>query len=89
MAYENGGDLFTVDPVTGDLSPIVSGPESDLQSSVVARRPWVAFERKVKGDSGPGLLFVSRHDGSGLTQVTPSLCFPSASYSFSPDGKEI
>lgn len=66
-----------------------SRAEFDLNPQWSRDGLWVAFERKVKGDSGPGLLFVSRHDGSELTQVTPE-AFPTIhSYTFSPDGMEI
>ena len=89
VAYENGGDLFTVDPVTGASSPIVSGPETDLNPTWSRDGQWVAFERKATVDAGPGLLFVARPDGSDLTQVTPE-AFPNIqSYTFSPDGTEI
>jgi len=89
VAYENGGDLFTVDPVTGDSSPIVSGPETDINPQWSRDGLWVAFERKSGADALAGLLFVARPDGSDLTQVTPEALRPIQSYSFSPDGKEI
>jgi len=89
VAYENGGDLFTVDPLTGDSSPIVSGPETDLNPHWSRDGQWVAFERKAAVDAFASLLFVARPDGSDLTQVTPE-AFPTIqSYTFSPDGIEI
>ena len=39
--------------------------------------------------SAPGLLYVAKADGTGLTQVTPEPVVAINSYAFSPDGQEI
>ncbi len=89
VAYASGGDIYTVDPVSGNSTAIVGGPELDINPRWSRDGASLAFERKVAGQAGPGLLFVARRDGSDLVQVTPDPLPGIASYTFSPDGKEI
>jgi len=89
VAYASGGDIYTVDPVTGNSTGIVRGPEMDINPRWSRDGTWLAFERKVDGDAGAGLLFVARPDGSDLIQVTPEPLPVIENYTFSPDGKEI
>ena len=89
VAYASGGDIYTVDPVTGNSTAIVRGSETDLNPRWSRDGTRLAFERKTTGDSGPGLLYVARADGSDLVQVTPEPLFNITSYDFSPDGREV
>jgi Tol biopolymer transport system component len=89
IAFESGGDIYTADPVTGDSTAVVRGPETDIDPQWSRDGRWVVFERKATVDAITGLLFVARHDGSGLTQVTPEPLRNIASYAFAPDGTEI
>ena len=71
VAYEANGDIYTVDPINGVATAIVSGPETDLGPRFSRDGTHIVFERKVKGDSGPGQLYVARSDGTEPT-ATPS-----------------
>jgi Tol biopolymer transport system component len=87
VAYASGGDVFTVNAVTGNSTAIVKGP-GDTNPRWSRDGTQLAFERQGVV-MGPGLLFVARADGSHLVQVTPDPLSSIASYSFSPNGKEI
>ncbi len=89
VAYASGGDIYTVNPVTGTSTAIVKGPgDTDPRWSRDGTR--LAFARQEVG-SGMSLLYVVHADGSGLIQVTPTPLPASqiATYTFSPDGKQI
>jgi hypothetical protein len=83
VAYASGGDIYTVDPVTGNSTAIVRSPETDSNPRWSRDGTQLAFERN------PGLVYVVRSDGSALTRVTPEPLSTIDSYAFSPDGKEI
>lgn len=90
LAYEQGGDLYTVDPVNGQARAFVTGPEMDLRPVWSLDGTRVVFERKVDGSEfGPGLLFVANQDGSGLVQITPEPLRGLADWGFSPDGRSV
>jgi len=89
VAYVSGGDIYTVDPATGDSTAIVRGLQTDSDPRWSRDGTRLAFERKTNGGSGPGLLYVARADGSDLVQLTPEPLSGIDDYSFSPDGKEI
>ncbi len=89
IAYASGGDIYTVDPVSGLSTAIVTGPAIDIDPMWSRDGTSVVFERKVEGDKGPGLLFVARRDGSDPIRVTPDALPAIANYMFSPDGLEI
>ncbi len=90
VAFAAGGDIFTVDPVTGTSTAIVAGPETDINPRWSRDGTHLAFERKVVGDSGPGLVYIARGDGSNLFRVeTPAPIAEIGSYDFSPDGTEL
>jgi dipeptidyl aminopeptidase/acylaminoacyl peptidase len=89
VAYASGGDIYTVDPVTGASTAIVKGPgDTDPRWSRDGTR--LAFKRQDVA-SGKSLLYVVSADGSGLIQVTPQPLSTTdvETYTFSPDGKEI
>jgi len=89
IAYSSGGDIYSVDPLTGAEVALVSGPETDLEPRWLRDGARFAFLRKAQGDSGPSRLVVARADGSALTVVTPDALAISGSFEFSPDGREI
>jgi dipeptidyl aminopeptidase/acylaminoacyl peptidase len=90
VAFAAAGDIFTVDPVTGTATAIVTGPETDINPRWSRDGTHLAFERKVAGDSGPGLVYFARGDGTNPVRVkTPSPLADIESYDFSPDGTEL
>lgn len=89
VAYSNGGDIYVVDPVTGNSTSIVSGPATDLNPRWSRDGTRLAFERKTEGDPGSGLVFVARADGREPVLVTPKALPGIESYSFSPDGTQV
>ena len=89
IAYASGGDIYTVDPVTGDSAAIVRDSETDLNPRWSRDGTELVFERKSTGDSSEGRLYVARADGSDVVQVTPEPLFNITSYEFSPDGTEL
>jgi dipeptidyl aminopeptidase/acylaminoacyl peptidase len=89
VAYASGGDIHTVDPVTGSSTAIVRGPETDLNPRWSRDGTRLAFERKSGGDSSPGLVYVARADGADVVQVTPGPLSNITNYDFSPDGKKL
>jgi hypothetical protein len=89
IAYADGGDIYTADPVTGQGKAIVTGPETDLRPIWSLDGTRVVFERKADGPSGPGWLFVARGDGRDPIKVTPEPVHGLAEYNFSPDGRSI
>jgi hypothetical protein len=91
VVYAAGGDIYTVDPVTGVATAVETGPDIDLAPVWSRDGTHVAFERKVKieGNTDLGRLVVARSDGSGLVTVTPEPLAGLIDYSFSPDGREV
>ena len=89
VAYASSGDIYTVDPITGSSTAIVKGSQTDINPRWSRDGTLLAFERKVQGDAGAGLLFVARADGSAPIRVTPGALAVISGYTFSPDGKEI
>jgi hypothetical protein len=90
VAYAAAGDIYTVDPVTGASRAIVTGPETDINPRWSRDGTLLAFERTVQGNSGPGLLYVARADGSHMVQLETAASITQINnYEFSPDGKEV
>ena len=89
VAYAQGGDIYTGDPVSGVATAVVTGPETDLKPVWSPDGTHFVFERKVSGDTGSGRLFVARADGSDLVAITAAPQSQLASYAFSPDGSEV
>jgi dipeptidyl aminopeptidase/acylaminoacyl peptidase len=89
IAFASGGDIYTADPAAGSSKAIIRGPETDLNPRWSRDGTRLAFERKVAGDAGPGVLYVAHADGSGLTRVTQEPLAVITDYAFSPDGREL
>jgi Tol biopolymer transport system component len=95
VVYSTGGDIFTANPSTGSVDPIVTGPEDDIDPRFSRDGTRIVFSRKVEGASMH--LFVAGNDGADLTQITPrpiSLTSslqgePWEQYQFSPDGRSV
>jgi dipeptidyl aminopeptidase/acylaminoacyl peptidase len=95
IAYSAGDDIYTVDPVTGTATPIITGPETDRGPRFSLDGTHIAFARLA--DNGTSQIYVARSDGTGLTLVTPtpvSLATGGSGrawerYKFSPDGREL
>lgn len=95
VAYEAGGDIYTVDPVTGVATAIVSGPETDVGPRFSRDGTQIVFERKA--DGGGGRLYVAQSDGSDIRLITPDPIFLQPGdygrgwerYQFSPDGNSV
>ena len=95
VAYEAGGDIFTADPVTGEASPILTGPETDVGPRFSLDGTRIVFERKI--DFARGQLYTVRSDGTDLRLLTPEPLTLAPGdygrawekYEFSPDGQAV
>ena len=89
LLFADGGDIYKADPGTGKTTAVVVGPETDVRPVWSLDGTRFAFERKVTGSSGQGLLFVAGADGRAPVQVTPGPLIGLADWVFSPDGRSI
>ena len=71
IAYEIGGDIFVGNPVTGDTSAIVAGPEEDTLPIFSPDGTRIAF---VRGDqwTNEATIVVARTDGSDEHVAMPA-----------------
>ncbi len=88
VAYASGGEIYTVNPVTGIAKAVVTGPDTDLAPVWSRDGTRIAFEREVVAGSA-GRLYVAQADGTGLVAITTTEQAQLASYSFSPDGSAV
>ncbi len=90
IAYDNGGDIYTVDPRTGASRAVVVGPEIDVGPRWSRDGTRIVFERRT-ATQPTRQLFVVAADGSKLTLLTPTQLveLDTHSYAFSPDGREV
>lgn len=95
IAYSADGDIYVVDPVTGDERAIVTGADTDVDPVWSRDGTHMVFRRALAtvpdGQVSDGAsLFVVRPDGTELTNITPEP-MPEGlqQYSFSPDGREV
>lgn len=89
VVFGKGGDIFTADPVSGDSTAIVSGPDDDVNPRWSRDGAMIAFERTAASGSGPADVYVARPDGSAVTRVTPAPLAAITGYAFSPDGRQL
>lgn len=87
IVYDAGGDIYTVDPLTGAATAIVTGPEIDVAPIWSRDGTHFAFERTV--DVGTGQLYVARSDGREIIPVTPEPLDQLGDPAFSPTGQEL
>ncbi len=87
VAYASGGDIYTVDPITGVREAIVSGPESDREPRWSLDGTRIAFLRS----SGIGEALVIFDPGSrAIIAATDTLIDPDDnSIAWSPDGRSV
>lgn len=88
VAYASEGDIYTVDRVTGTSTPVVSGPELDLEPRWSLDGTRFVFERRT-ADSGEANVYVANADGRHLVRLTPEPLETVAGYAFSPNGEEV
>jgi Tol biopolymer transport system component len=87
VAYSADGDIFTVDPTTGEARAIVTGPEADSSPVYSLDGTKIAFTRTVAG--GQREIWVVDAEGGSPTRVTPEPLSTVSAYRFAPDGKTI
>jgi Tol biopolymer transport system component len=92
VAYAAGGDIFTVDPVSGATTALVTGPKDDRAPEFSPDGTQVVFLRSRVG--GGSELFVVRADGTHLTNLTPDgVTVPddesTRNYDIAPDGRSV
>jgi dipeptidyl aminopeptidase/acylaminoacyl peptidase len=88
LAYAADGDILTSDPVSGETSAIVTGPDEDRDPVWSRDGTRLVFVRRVE-DEPADRLYVVRSDGTGLTELTTEPVRGIGDYSFSPDGREV
>ena len=95
VAYAQGGDIYTADPVTRTATRMVASPEMEFGPRFSRDGTRIVFARSA--GNGRAQLYVVRVDGSELTrvtsdpiQLTPTVqVVPWEEYQFSPDGRSI
>jgi Tol biopolymer transport system component len=87
ISYENGGDIYVADPLTGKGRLVVGGPTDDHDPGFSPDGTWLAFLRST---AAPNVdLYVVRPDGEDLKLVTTSP-IPSGSWvNWSPDSRHL
>lgn len=70
VAYSVAGDIYTADPLTGAVTPLVTGPAFDVRPRFSRDGSMVAFERKADAQDPLSDVYVVRSDGTGLTRIT-------------------
>ena len=94
IAYDAGGDIYAADPVTGVVTAIVSGPETDVAPIYSRDGSQIVFERQV-GDLLVQLYVVGvrrerPHAGDPGAGAPPAPADePWQAYEFSPDGRSV
>jgi WD40 repeat protein len=87
VAFASDGDIFTVDPTTGDTRAIVTGSETDSNPAYSPDGTLVAYTRTVA--DGQRQIYVVGAEGGAARLVTPEPMRTVSGYQFSPDGKRI
>lgn len=91
IAYSADGDIFTLDPVTGISTAIVTGPETDNAPVFSPDGTRIAFGRATDNSTGhPVSIFVAGADGSNPVAVTTEP-IPSGPehFGWAPDSRSI
>ena len=69
ISYAKGGDIFTVDPLTGVATAITTGPETDIDPEFSLDGTKLLFSRQ-RGSANAYDEIVANADGSGVRVVT-------------------
>lgn len=87
IAFEQAGDIVTLDPKTATTHMLVAGAERDSGPVYSSDGTKVAFRRDV--DANDRAIFVVNSDGTGLVRVTPDPVGDLLDWTFSPDGRAL
>ena len=87
VAYASGGDIYTVDPVTGAREAIVTGPASDREPRWSLDGTRLAFLRS--SGFGEALVIVDRRSREVIAMTDPFTEVDDDSIAWSPDGRSI
>jgi hypothetical protein len=92
LMLSHDGDIFAVDPITAQQSPVITGPSFDFGATFSRDGSKFIFLRGAPtgcGQADCGLvLMVANADGTGIRELTPGL--PALDWQdWSPDGRQI
>jgi Tol biopolymer transport system component len=87
VAYAKGGDIYTVDPITGVRQAIVTGPESDSEPRWALDGTRLAFLRT--SSLGDALVIVDPQRPGTLVATDAFVGLDPDSVAWSPDGRSI
>ena len=87
VAYASSGDIYAVDPVTGEREAIVTGPDDDREPRWSLDGTRVAFLRS--SGLGEALVIVDVQRREVVTTTDPLLEVDTDSIAWSPDGRSI
>ena len=87
VAYEQAGDIYTVDPLTGARRPIVTGPDFDHDPRFSLDGTRLVFLRRTSG--GERLVIADAHRGDLIIANEVFRNPDSDSIAWSPDGRMI
>jgi dipeptidyl aminopeptidase/acylaminoacyl peptidase len=91
VAYASDGDIFTIDPVTNAISPIVAGPEEDSDPNFSPDGTKLAFRRTATVDGRVAEeILVADVDGSNARGITiEPIPGGVAGMAWSPDARSL
>lgn len=84
IAFEQGGDIYLGDRLTGETRLLVGEPETDVSATSSRDGTKVVFGREARGRYD---LYVVNADGSGLHQITDQTLVDPAAGAWSSDGR--
>jgi Tol biopolymer transport system component len=87
ISYEDHGDIYVGDPVTGATRLVVGGPEEDVGPGYSADGTWIGFLRNVSSTEFD--IYVIRPDGSELRRLTSEPISNEAWVQWSPDSRHL
>jgi Tol biopolymer transport system component len=89
LAYSKDGDIFTVNPVSGVATAVVTGPETDIDPQFSRDGTRLTFLRQDPNNCCMTYFAASASaDGSAL-HVLPKKLAPNATAEFTPDGRSL
>jgi Tol biopolymer transport system component len=88
MAYESGGDIYVLDPISGGSTAVVAGPQTDRYPMFSRDGTKLAFFRQIETATSYDLV-VANLDGSDQRVVTADPVTLDFSVNWSADGQSI